>query len=147
MINNSIVNLSSLMNKLNKLGVNAHKEVKKSMAKNIKLVQGEAKTLCPVDSGDLRQSIYTKTEVGSTSIMGIVYTNMKYAAYQEFGTGQAGASSPSPPKSPENLAYREDWQGIPAQPYMYPALKNNEDKVVKNIKGDLKTAIRKAIRK
>lgn len=137
--------IDRLLQKLNRLGVNSEKVLEKSIKKNIKFVQGEAKNLCPVDSGELRNSIKSKTEVNEKGIVAAVTTNVEYAPYQEFGTGQKGNSSPTPPKYDGNLAYRQDWKGIPAQPFLYPALKNNEDKVMESIQEDLKEEIRKVV--
>jgi hypothetical protein len=66
--------------------VNMHDAVSKS----IKTVQAEAKTRCPVNDGELRGSIYTAIETSSEKIVGICYTNKKYAQYVEFGTGPKG---------------------------------------------------------
>ncbi len=148
MSSKSILGLDSLLRKLDALGVNTAAELAKSMDKNIKLVQGEAKMLAPVDLGDLRNSIFTKTVKKAKRIQGIVYTNSDHAAYMEFGTGQRGSASLSPPKDPDSkISYREDWAGVPAQPYMYPALKNQEAQVIENIKTDLRAAIRRAVKK
>jgi HK97 gp10 family phage protein len=143
----NIIGLDKLLNKLSELGGDVVGTLEKSVGKNVKLVQRDAKYLCPVDLGDLRNSINTKTEVSSTGVKGIVYTNSDHAAYQEFGTGQRGSASPSPPKADIDLEYREDWAGIEAQPFLYPALKNQEDKVVERIKKDVKTAIREVAAK
>lgn len=143
----NVKGLSSLLGKLSELGGDTIKTLEKSMSKNIKLIQGDAKDLCPVDLGDLRNSINTKVETSSTGVKGIVYTNSDHGPYQEFGTGERGAESPSPPKADIDLAYREDWTGIDAQPFLYPALKNNEDKVIELIKNDVKKAIREVARR
>lgn len=137
----SIEGIDKLLSKLNSLGVNGEKVLEKSIRKNINFVKGEAKTLCPVDTGELRNSINSKVEKDSSGIAATVSTNLEYAAYQEFGTGQRGESS-GPPKYDGSLSYRQDWKGIPAQPFIYPALKNNEDRILEDIKGDLKTEIR-----
>ena len=141
----SIEGIDKLLSKLNSLGVNGEKVLEKSIRKNINFVKGEAKTLCPVaeiGGGTLRNSINSKVEKDSSGIAATVSTNNEYAAYQEFGTGQRGESSASPPKYDGSLSYRQDWKGIPAQPFLYPALKNNEDRILEDIKGDLKNEIR-----
>lgn len=148
MSSKGIIGMDSLLRKLEALGSNSADALVQSMDKNIKLVEGEAKFLAPVDIGDLRNSISSKTVKKAKAIQGIVYTNSDHAAYMEFGTGQKGASSPSPPKDPDSgISYREDWAGVPAQPYMYPALKNQEQQVLENIKNDLRAAIRRAVKK
>jgi HK97 gp10 family phage protein len=46
-------------------------------------IEAEAKTLAPVDTGMLRNSIQTKIEGPLRATVG---TNVEYAPYQEFGT-------------------------------------------------------------
>ncbi|MEK5038977.1 HK97-gp10 family putative phage morphogenesis protein [Sporosarcina sp. FSL K6-3457] len=139
-----IKGLDSLMKKLDNLGGNSHKSLKVGIRKANKMVQGEAKLLAPVgDSGLLRNSIEEKTEEKNGVITGKVSTNLYYGPYVEFGTGQRGEGSPSPPKSPENLNYRQDWAGMEAQPFLYPALKNHKDRAVGIVKEQLKKDIQK----
>jgi len=150
----SINGVDSLIKKLNALGGNANKVLETSIAKQTKLIQGEAKDLCPVDSGDLQQRIYTDVKSHQSKVIGKVFTNVEYAAYVEFGTGKKGEESGGD-KYPGPLSYKQDkwlvnipdvgprWiEGQPAQPFMYPALKNNEELVKKNIASDLEKKIR-----
>lgn len=135
--------LESLMKKLNRLGGDSHKSLKVGIKQANKMAQGEAKGLAPTgDSGLLKNSIKEKVEEKNGIITGKVSTNLHYAPYVEFGTGQRGEGSPSPPKAPENLNYRQDWAGMDAQPFLYPALKNNKGKVVDIVKKQLKKDIR-----
>lgn len=134
-------NLNSLIRKLNRLGGDKAPLVRGIKKATIK-VQGDAKLLAPVDTGRLRNSIQAETkEIGGKEV-GRIFTNLEYAPYVEFGTGQRGEASPSPPKSPDDLYYRQDWVGMEAHPYMYPAAKQNE-KIVPKIVGD---EIRKELR-
>ncbi|MEG0450950.1 MAG: HK97 gp10 family phage protein [Lysinibacillus sp.] len=142
----TIRGLDSLMRKIDALGGNSQKALKTAIHQGVKLVQGDAKELAPiaeVDGGQLRNSIQGNVEVKSGIITGKVSTNVEHGAYVEFGTGQRGEGSPSPPKSPENLNYRQDWAGMDAQPYLYPALKQNKENVKKIAKEHLKKEIRK----
>ena len=152
-----ILGEKSLMNALGELSaIDLHDAV----SKGIKTVQAEAKSLCPVYDGEMRDSIYTSVENGEESIRGTCYTNKSYAAYVEFGTGPKGQAnhegiSPdvtvSYSQSPwwihesqvgRETAERYGWpyidtpdgrfyrcSGQAAQPYMYPALKNNEQEI------------------
>ena len=152
-----ILGEKSLMDALGELSaIDLHDAV----SKRIKTVQAEAKSLCPVYDGELRDSIYTSVENGEESIRGTCYTNKSYAAYVEFGTGPKGQAnhegiSPdvavSYSQSPwwihesqvgRETAERYGWpyvdtpdgrfyrcSGQAAQPYMYPALKNNEQEI------------------
>lgn len=150
-----IQGLESLLKKLSKLGGNVDEVLFKSMQKQGELVKGDAKDLCPVDLGDLRQSIKRETKRYKGKIVAKIYTNSDHAAYVEFGTGQVGQNTPVANKYPGALAYKQDkWlanipdvglryvAGQPAQPYLYPALKNNKEKIVDNVKEDVKKAIR-----
>ncbi len=81
-------------------------KIESAVAKGGKLVEGEAKALCPVDTGNLRGSI-TSQAAGTHCDIG---TNVEYGIYQEFGT------------------YK-----MRAQPFLVPGLKNKEGEVVELI--------------
>lgn len=94
---------------------NAEAKVARGVAKGCKIVEGEAKALCPVSTeatrpggphGELRQSITSE----ASGNVGTVGTNKEYAAYVEFGTCK-----------------------MAAQPYLVPALKNKQGEVIKAI--------------
>lgn len=140
----SVKGLDSLLKKLDKLGGDVEKVLLKSMQNNIKMVQAEAKLLCPVDTGELRNSIQSKAEKTVTGVKGTVFTNKEYAPYIEFGTGQVGKATNT--NTEVDVSYKEDWGGIPSQPFMYPALRNNKAKVLKAIKEDVKAEIRRIAR-
>ena len=157
---NNIKGLDSLFKKIEKLNVNINNTLEKSITKNMKeTVQAEAKLLCPVDTTDLRESIEIKTEIRNNTVTGIVYTNSGHAPYVEFGSGKVGQDTPVADKYPGQLAYKQDkWlvnipdvglryiAGQPAQPFLYPALKNNKDKIVDEIKNDLKASIKGVVK-
>lgn len=140
--------LDSLMRKLDALGGNSQKALRIGVLQATKKVQGDAKELAPVaavDGGTLRNSIQASIEEKGGKVIGKVSTNVHYAPYVEFGTGQRGESSPSPPKYDGELSYRQDWAGMPAQPYMYPAAKQNEHIVPKIVAQHLRNEIRKLV--
>lgn len=157
-MSNSIIGLDSLLKKLDKLGGNVEEVLYKSMQQQGELVKSDAKELCPVDTGDLRKSIYKKTKRAKGRIVSTIYTNSDHAAYVEFGTGKVGERTNT--NTNVNVSYKQDkwkvnipdvgvrWiEGQPAQPYLYPALKNNEEKVIENIKEDVKKAIKEVAKK
>ena len=65
----------------------------KAMGKEIRRVRNAAVMLCPVNHGELRQSIRTEVQEEPKTIRGICYTNNQHAAYGEFGTGPNGEAS------------------------------------------------------
>lgn len=171
----TVKGLDGLMQKYGKLAERAANEaMERAVGASVKMVQGEAKLLCPVDHGELRQSIKIRVEVEEDRTVGIVYTNEPYAQYVEFGTGPKGEAdhagispevTPAYSQSPwwihesqidAETAEKYHWfytdtpdgrfyqcSGQAAQPFMYPALKNNEDRAVRNIRNYLAREIRK----
>ncbi|WP_195984073.1 HK97-gp10 family putative phage morphogenesis protein [Clostridium sp. D33t1_170424_F3] len=81
-------------------------------------VEGDAKRLCPVDTGRLRSSIATHGEYEGSNFVAEVGTTVGYAPFVEFGTGQRG--------DPE-VPHRQDWMGQPPHPYLRPALQENTE--------------------
>lgn len=139
-----IKGLDSLIRKLDRLGGNADRCMFRGIGKSMTVIEGDAKDLCPVgETGELRDSIHSNTEMQNGDIKGTCGTNKEYAAYQEFGTGQRGAESPSPPKAPIGNGYREDWSGCAAQPYLYPALIQNKDTVKELCADELRQEIQR----
>lgn len=149
--------------------------LEKAVGASIKMVQGEAKLLCPVNDGELRQSIKTSLELQEDKVIGTAYTNKKHGPFVEFGTGPVGetehagitpAVTPAYSQSPwwihESQIDKETAEkyhffsietlhgrfyqtsGQAAQPFMYPALKNNEDRATRNVSNYLTREIRKA---
>lgn len=149
-------------------------DLKPSVDKAVSLVQQSAKELCPVNHGELRQSIYINIETEGDTCRGICYTNKKYAQFVEFGTGPNGQASHAGVSPDVNYAYGQSgWMipayamslreaegyglgvaededgevigyytnGQPAKPFMYPALKDNEDEVVEIISEGIRRQI------
>lgn len=114
---------------------------KKGIMKGSLLVEGDAKDLCAVDTGRLRNSINSKTEIHGDTIESTTGTNVEYGPYLEFGTGQRGASSPQHPGV--SLSFRSDWKGMSARPYLYPALIQNRQKILELVADEFKAEIRR----
>lgn len=138
----SIEGLDKLLTTLSGLGGNIKESSKKGLERGAKKIQKNAKYLTPVDTGHLRNSIKTKSQSTQDGAEAQVYTNLEYAPYVEFGTGQRGSESNI--DRPEGISYKADWKGMPAQPYMTPAYlhaKNTgevEQEVIKSIQQDIR---------
>lgn len=99
--------------------------------------EGYAKRLCPVDTGNLRNSIsHTVDEDEPAAYIG---TNASYAAYVELGTGiYTEGGRPTP------WVYQDDsgnwhWtRGNPAQPFLAPAVKDHAQTYRNIIEDELK---------
>lgn len=112
------------------------KGVQKGVYKAGLLIEGDAKQICAVDTGLLRASINTKSETKDTKTVANVGTNVEYAPYIEFGTGQQGDTS---------VPHNTSWKGMPPQPFLRPALDHNVNSG--NVDLVIKEEIRKELRK
>ena len=135
MAQTQILNLNKFIKQLDNL---TDIQFDKTLRQACLLVENDAKRECPVDTGQLRASIAHRIE-GET---GIVYTNVEYAPYVEYGTGKHardknGRQTPwayEDPKTGELI-----WtSGQHPQPFMEPALLNNEQAIINLFKKSLK---------
>lgn len=106
-MNIRIEGLGAVTDMLERYADEARGKFEKGIARGCEIVKDEAKTLCPVDTGELRESITAKAE----GLRGDVGTNKEYAAYVELGT------------------YK-----MKAQPYLVPALETKKEDVINAVK-------------
>lgn len=98
---------------------------------------GYAKLLCPVDTGNLRNSI--THQVQPTELACYIGTNSEYGAYVELGTGKY-----YPGGRPTPWVYQDaqgNWHlthGQRAQPYLKPAVADHAAQYLDIIEGELK---------
>nr|DAR83602.1 MAG TPA: putative tail component [Caudoviricetes sp.] len=134
------------------------------------IVQADAKLRAPSNDGELRNSIKVRVKMDGDKVIGEVYTNLHYAPYVELGTGPKGQASHAGISPDVNVSYRSSpWYvhedqidvgpyhfqkigefykmyGQPAQPYLYPALKDNHERISNNISKYVSRKIREQIR-
>lgn len=134
----------------------ANADLTEAMGKATALVHGQAKTLAPVDTGNLRGTIHFEVNKKSNTVEGRVYTNCNYASYVEFGTGDNGRGTYPYDIDGLSLQYHNGgWiyysdeleqfvytHGQKAQPYMYPALKQMTPKVKEILNAGVHTQIK-----
>ena len=105
------------------------------------LIANKAKELAPIRTGTLRRSIHVGGHTELTpdygdgagyedlgepgSLRAIVGTNLEYAPYQEYGTSR----------------------GVPAHPYMKPAMDTERDNVLKEIGAAFEELVAKEVGK
>ena len=122
-----IINLDKLRLKLDSF---TQSDIEKALNKSCLAVENEAKKQCPVDTGDLRNSITHEVEDN----VGYVGTNKEYAPYVEFGTG-IFASEGNGRDTP--WSYQDDegnWHttiGQKPQPFLNPAAQTKKKLVIK----------------
>lgn len=138
----SVKGLDELLATLSGLGGDIKESSRKGLERGAKKIQKNAKYLAPIKTGQLRNSIKTKSETTQDGAEAQVYTNAEHAPYVEFGTGQRGSESNI--DRPEGVSYKADWKGQSAQPFLTPAYlhaKNTgevEQEVVKSIQQDIR---------
>lgn len=106
----NITGLRELQRNLERHREQVIREVEQSLVESALIVERDAKIKAPFDFGRLRNSISHETDFGSSSPRVTVGTNIEYAKYQEFGTSR-----------------------IPAHPYLFPALRENESRIRRKI--------------
>nr|DAW56251.1 MAG TPA: putative tail component [Caudoviricetes sp.] len=101
------------------------------------VAEGYAKKLCPVDTGNLRNSITHQVDSEGRSVY--VGTNSDYGAYVELGTGKY-----YPGGRPTPWVYQDakgNWHrtsGSKAQPFLKPAAADHADQYRKILEDELK---------
>lgn len=132
--------LDKLLKKLDELGGSIPQSTQKALLKGGAVFEAGAKAHCPVDTGNLRDSIHTEARDANTVSVG---TNTNYAAYVEYGTGPKGDPS-VPHTTKEFWRYKDEegnWHtshGQPPQPFMRTAFAENKDKAVGAVKESIR---------
>ena len=156
---------NNLIKKLSEIDSEAGQEVAMRAVKQAgAIVQSQAKLLITGDTGALARSVRVKNEVKEESVTSTVYTNSKYAPYYEFGTGpryrQTGWMIPADAMTIDKaeaygfrVAYKNGdvigyyTKGQMARPFMYPALHDQEDKIMKNTERLFKKKLKEICKK
>ena len=99
--------------------------------------EGYAKKLCPVDTGNLRNSItHTVDEEEPAAYIG---SNAEYAAYVELGTGKyVSGGRPTPWVYQDEKGNWHRTHGQKAKPYLKPAVSDHANTYRKIIEDELK---------
>jgi len=123
-----IVGLAELSQKITRMAAKTPDELTKALNMGALAVSSTAKSTVPVQTGTLRNSIHAIPAVKKgNDVVATVGTSMEYAPYVEFGTGVRGDATNDNPEV--KVSYASDWAGQIAQPYLYPALQMNKDKI------------------
>lgn len=108
------------------------------VTKFTQIVYDESQILVPVDKGDLKASGHVVIEVKDKQVVGHVIYDSEHAAYNEYGTGIAGASSPGA----GDVSYNMQWPGMPATPFLRPSLDSARDAGMSAFKGSVAAQMR-----
>lgn len=134
----TIKGLESLINKLDKL---SDASVKEALNKSCLMVEADAKVNCPVDDGQLRQSITSEVD-GNTGAVG---TNVEYAPYVHQGTGIYAVKGDG---RQDRWSYQDakgEWHSTIGQqpnPFLEKALDSNREDIKKLFQEEIRRAAR-----
>ena len=108
--------------------------LEKALEKACLVVENSAKQNCPVDDGQLRQSISHTVE----GTRGEVGTNVEYAPYVEVGTGIYSTEGGGRQTAWTYQDAKGEWHtthGMKSQPYLKPAVDLNRGRIIDCFKG------------
>ena len=141
MSNIRVEGLNELMKKLQQTRSDSNTVVERGLLRAGNKIRNKAVLLCPVDTGELRNSIQVEKTAPLTIAVG---TNKEYAPYVEFGTGTQGDPA-VPHTTKEYWRYQDEngeWHtshGQPAQPFLRPAI--DEEEIVSTVAEEVKGAL------
>ena len=116
-----------------------------AMGKSCASVERSARQKAHKKTGDLRRSIKSKVEDSDTEVKGIVYTPLEYAPYVEYGTGlfaRDGNGRQTPWSYQDAKGEWHTTKGQKPQPFLEPALLDNEKNIVKIFKEAIKEGVK-----
>ncbi|AEE91205.1 Phage protein, HK97 gp10 family [Tepidanaerobacter acetatoxydans Re1] len=90
----SVQGIDRLLKKLNSLGGDVNKAVKRGVTEATRKIQRDAKDFAPFNYGQLKDGIVTEIIEEEDKIVGIVKSTAGHNQYVEFGTGPVGRASP-----------------------------------------------------
>lgn len=92
------------------------------------MAESYAKQLCPVDTGNLRNSITHTTENNNRTV--VIGSSVTYAPFIELGTGKyadGGGGRQTPWSYQDSNGNWHTTSGMPPRPYLRPAIENHKD--------------------
>lgn len=113
----TIKGLSSLRAKLTKLEPVTRAAMSRGVQKGGLLVEGDAKLIVAVDTGELRDSLHTEVTTTPNSATATTGTNVEHGPYIELGTSK-----------------------MSAQPFLQPALQKNKKPATKIVMNEIRKA-------
>jgi HK97 gp10 family phage protein len=118
-------------------------EIKAALLRGLEKIglvaEGYAKKLCPVDTGNLRNSITHTVDEGEPAAY--IGTDSEYGAYVELGTGiyaEGGGGRPTPWVYQDDEGHWHWTAGNPAQPFLKPAVADHQQTYRNIIEDELK---------
>lgn len=132
--------LDSLLKKLDDLA--SGESIESAMVDACGIVEAAAKKNAPKNNGELRRSIESRIDRDNGKIEGIVYSNLEYAPYVEFGTGLFAEGGNGRKNTPWHYKDEKgEWHstnGMKPSPFLRPALTQNRKQIKELLSGGIK---------
>lgn len=144
MSNIRIDGLDELTHRLRSVRRDSDTVILRGLLKAANKVRNKAVLRCPVNTGELRNSIQVEQTSALTVTVG---TNKEYAPYVEYGTGTMGDPT-VPHTQKESWKYQDEdgkWHtshGSPAQPFLRPAV--DADEITDTVADEIRRGIQNA---
>lgn len=130
----TLVGVAELRRTFSSLPAKARDKMARIVQDSALNIQMKAKVRCPVNKlkglgGRLRGSI--RVQFYNNGLTGDIGTDVNYAMYVEFGTGQRGKASVHPELPPNYIHGLKP--GMPAQPFLSPAFEEERPRFQERI--------------
>ena len=136
-INIEIDGLDNILDNLENISSKLDGAVQNGVAKGGKAIQAQCKAECPVDTGELRNSIVEETTGGGGKYTSEIGPTVDYGIYVEMGTGiYAGGR-----QTPWSKGQWHTTRGQRPQPYMEPGFEAGKDEAVEILTNEVQKAI------
>ena len=136
-----ILEIEGLENLINKLDdIEKAEYIQRALTKSCLMVEAQAKVNCPVDDGQLRQSIGSEIEGN----IGVIGTNVEYAPYVHQGTGIYAVNGDGRKTRWKYQDAKGEWHstiGQPPNPFLEKALDANREEIIDTFKEEIKREV------
>ena len=136
-----ILKIEGLENLINKLDdIEKAEYIQRALTKSCLMVEAQAKVNCPVDDGQLRQSIGSEVKGN----IGVIGTNVEYAPYVHQGTGIYAVNGDGRKTRWKYQDAKGEWHSTIGQqpnPFLERALDANREEIIDTFKEEIKREV------
>ena len=140
-INIEIDGLDNILDNLENISSKLDGAVQNGVAKGGKAIQAQCKAECPVDTGELRNSIVEETTGGGGKYTSEIGPTVDYGIYVEMGTGIYAGGRQTPWRYQDSKGQWHTTRGQRPQPYMEPGFEAGKDEAVEILTHEVQKAI------
>ena len=140
-INIEIDGLDNILDNLENISSKLDGAVHNGVEKGGNAIQAQCKAECPVDTGELRNSIVEETTGGGGEYTSEIGPTVDYGIYVEMGTGIYAGGRQTPWRYQDSKGQWHTTRGQRPQPYMEPGFEAGKDEAVEILTNEVQKAI------